>query len=282
MNTYSQTGFSAPVLHYLSELSPVWAMEPGSIQPWLQALDTQSKANTEPKPLTLQRDGKVAVLELRGAIVPTAPWWSSTTAAMDKWLPLLKQVGADPDIKSLVIKCDSPGGNILGVPETAQWVSQLSEQKPIITFVAGRMCSAAVWLCSGSSMIVAGEGTIHGSVGAVYDGLDYTGMMAKLGIKEWSVTSKNAPLKRISPTEPKGRAVLQAIVDESEALMLEHVAQGRETTVANVTKNFGKGAVMGARAALAAGMIDGIGTWDEVMTLAGGGQVEWLQDQEQI
>lgn len=271
-----QSGFSAPATSFLSQLGPVWAMQPDCINPWMEALNEESKDKKKAKPLQLSIQGKIAVLDLNGTITPSAPSWSRRTAAMDKWVPLLKQAGADPTIKAIVIRCDSPGGNVLGVSEAAIALESITHNKPVITHVTGRMCSAAVWICAGSSMIVASESTMHGSVGTVFDGADYSKMYERMGIKEWSVTSKHAPLKRVDYTSKEGKAVLQAIVDETEELMLEHVAMGREVTVDKAIKDFGRGAVMGARMALSSGLIDAIGTWDETLSLIGGGEIDWM------
>ena len=273
----NDSGLSAATQEFLLTMPPLWAMAPQSVQPWIEAFDAQSRAPIGAGEMPrIKREGVVGLLDLKGALVPESPWWSRSTVGLDAWTENLWAAGEDSRISSIVINCDSPGGNVLGGYEAARMVRMVAEVKPVFTFVSGMMCSLAVLVCSGSSMIVAREGTTHGSVGTIMQSTDYSKMMEKMGVVQHNIVSKNAPLKRASLSDPKGRAVIQSVVDEMEDMMIGSIAAGRGITTEKIIKEFGSGGIMGVRAALNCGMIDAIGTFAEVLEMAGGGEVEML------
>jgi len=67
------------------------------------------------------------------------------------------------------------------------------------------------------------------------------------------------------PLDPEAQAFMQSRVDDYYNAFIKAVAKGRGVSVADVQGGMGEGRVLGADAALAAKMVDGIATFDDVL-----------------
>lgn len=108
---------------------------------------------------------------------------------------MLREVISDPNISGVLLAIDSPGGFVNGTPELGDLVARLAKVKPTVAFTAGMMCSAAYWIGSQASEIVASRSSIVGSIG-VYSALyDVVAYYAELGIKVEVFTNEEATFK---------------------------------------------------------------------------------------
>lgn len=136
--------------------------------------------------------------------------------------------------------------------------------KPVTAFVAGMGASAAYWLASQAKEIVLDRSASVGSIGVVatvsrQEGPDQGGR------RSYEVVSSGAPMKRPDVTTDEGRAALQAEVDATEDVFVADVAAGRRVSLDTVRAVFGRGAMVSAARAVAAGMADRIGTLEGVL-----------------
>jgi len=89
----------------------------------------------------------------------------------------------DPEIDSLVINFDSPGGYTTHVLETAEFIFEARNHIPIIGMTTGMSCSASMWLQSACTASYASPTATIGSVAvyAVYH--DLTEYHKKIGVE---------------------------------------------------------------------------------------------------
>ena len=95
----------------------------------------------------------------------------------------LQQAGERPDVHSVFLNIDSPGGTVIGTPELAAAVSALNEKKPVCAFSSGLMASAAYWIASQASAIYATPSARVGSIGVIQTVMDQSARLAAAGIK---------------------------------------------------------------------------------------------------
>jgi len=69
-----------------------------------------------------------------------------------------------------------------------------------------------------------------------------------------------------SPLDTEAQSFMQSRVDEYYAAFAKAVSRGRGIPISQVRDGMGQGRVLGAAAALATKMVDGIATVDEVLT----------------
>lgn len=174
----------------------------------------------------------------------------------------------DPKVKGILFAVDSPGGSAYGVDELATEIrAARGNGKPIIAAVSSMGASGAYWLASQADQVFITPGGDVGSIGVFNGHQDISAAQEKLGVKTTLVSA--GPYKTEgNPFEPltdEARAAMQARVDACYERFVGGVALGRHVPEAIVRENYGGGRLLNAKNALAAGMVDGIATFDAVL-----------------
>jgi len=228
-------------------------------------IDAAGPRNRQP----VQGGDGVAVLQLYGIIAPRASLLAETSTGgtgLDAFMGAFRSAMADPDIGSIVIDIDSPGGQVDGLTEAAAEIRAARDQKPI-TSVASMAASAAYWIGSQASEFVVSPSGWVGSIGIRSAHEDLSGFYEQKGVKITQITSGKYKGEG-SPYEPltdETRAYMQSIADGYYAMFLADVAKGRNVPLATVRDGYGEGRMLLAKDAKAEGMIDRIDTLDGVL-----------------
>jgi capsid assembly protease len=172
----------------------------------------------------------------------------------------VKRALADPQAKTIDLIVDSPGGSVLGLPETADTIREASRLKPVRALVTGIAASAAYWLASQASTIRLTPSGEVGSIGVLDLHTDITGALDSAGVKVTAITSTPEKTERapFTPLSDAARAHMQKGVDAWYGDFLSAVRRGRGARV-SATSNFGGGRMLSAKEALATGLADFIG-----------------------
>lgn len=203
----------------------------------------------------MSKAGNVARIEITGTLTRTPSWmaryFGGGNTAYTEILSALAEAERDPNIKSIELAIDSPGGQTSGLVEVMDAVYNAT--KPTKSLVTGTAASAAYGIASQADKIVAeNRGVMVGSIGVKVTMMTYENVV--------SITSTNAPDKSPDVTTEDGKATVRGWLDEVEAIFIEDIARGRKTTVDKVKSDFGKGGVFLADNAKKNGMIDEIQT----------------------
>lgn len=213
--------------------------------------------------------GAVAILPLLGTIIPRANLMSEMSGgtSVQRFSNNLRQALRDPDVGSIVIDVDSPGGQVGGVPELADEIYQSRGEKRIVAVANTLAASAAYWIGSAADeMVVTPSGEV-GSVGVVAMHEDWSKFLEEKGVK---VTFIHAGEHKVEgnayePLDDEAKAFFQSRVDDYYGMFVESVARGRDVSPATVRRDFGQGRVYGGREAVQLGMADRIETLDAVV-----------------
>lgn len=205
-----------------------------------------------------------AIIPVVGTIFPRASMIGASTGgtSLSAIMHDLRVAMRSDQIERVVMLVDSPGGVVSSLGEAADGIR--AAEKPVTAFVAGMGASAAYWLASQATEIVLDRSASVGSIGVVatvsrQEGTDQNGRRA------YEIVSSGAPLKRPDVSTEDGRAAIQADVDAIEEVFVADVASGRRVTTERVRNDFGRGAMVSAARAVAAGMADRIGTLESVL-----------------
>ena len=123
--------------------------------------------NKKERDYLVQREGKIAILNIEGVLIPKASWldamcgFVSTFALHVKFKELME----DGSVEKIVLYFDSPGGEVTGVPEFTETIYQARDKKEVIAFTDYTMTSGAFYLASAASKIVATPSSVIGSIG---------------------------------------------------------------------------------------------------------------------
>jgi signal peptide peptidase SppA len=183
---------------------------------------------------------------------------------------LTKQFGAavnDPNVRTIVLDVDSPGGNVAGASEFAREVLRARTIKPVIAVANHTLASAAYHVVSGATEIVASPSAMAGSIGVYTLHDDISALLAGLGVKRevFSAGKYKAEGADGGPLSDDAKAHVQGLVDGAYGRMVGDIAKGRGIKPADVRSGYGEGRLLSADQALAAGLIDRIATLQETL-----------------
>jgi signal peptide peptidase SppA len=215
--------------------------------------------------------GGIAVLPLYGVITQrgnmvqdvSGPGSTST----EQFGSALRQLLADDTVGQILIDIDSPGGSVYGVAELADEIQSARAQKPVVAIANSLAASAAYWIgCAASEFYVTPGGEV-GSIGVWQAHQDYSKALDEAGVKTTLISAGKFKVEGnpYAPLDEDAQAFMQTRVDEYYTAFTRSVAKGRGVPIAQVRDAMGQGRVLGADAALAQGMVDGVASFDEVL-----------------
>ncbi len=86
-------------------------------------------------------------------------------------------------IKGVLLIVDSPGGSVAPSIEIAYAIKRLKEKKPVVVYAKGTIASGSYYASIWADKIIANPGSMVGSIGVIMQGVDLSGLMNKIGIK---------------------------------------------------------------------------------------------------
>lgn len=167
----------------------------------------------------------------------------------------LKTVASSSRISQVLLDINSPGGTVVGTPETAALVAQVNETKPVWAFTDSDCCSAALWLASQARLFYSTESADVGSVGVRMILLDVTRQLEEDGVKVNAIYSGKYKLLGASfkSLEPDERELLQAESDRIYQQFKKEVTAVRPVEAENL-----QGQIFAGEEAAGIGMTDGV------------------------
>lgn len=207
--------------------------------------------------------GNIAVIPVTGPIFRRANVLSAVSGctSIEMLARDFNAALASDDVDGIVLEIDSPGGEVSGVNEFADMIFEARGKKPCVAYVGGEGCSAAYWLASACDHVVASHTALIGSIGVVRAVPDPRATTAK----DIEIVSSQSPNKRPNVRTDEGRAVYQANVDAMADVFVSTVARNRGVSVDTVLEDFGQGGCFVGAEAVKAGLIDAVGSLENVI-----------------
>lgn len=216
-----------------------------------------------------QQSGAVGILPIRGTIAHRmgAMEASSGGASCEAIAANFRQLLANPQVSTIVLDVDSPGGTVTGIAELAAEIFAARGQKKIVAVTNGMNASAAYWVASQADEIVSIPSGQTGSIGVFTVNADLSKKLEQEGV-DVTIFRAGKYKFEVNPFEAlseEAKARIQANVDEAYSSFVRDVARGRGVSPADVRSGFGQGRVLTAKESKAAGLIDRIDTMDGVL-----------------
>lgn len=226
------------------------------------------------------KDGKVegseiAVYYAEGDIVqdPKAAtmFGNNNYIASRKVCKDLEDLMNDDDVKAVVVRINSGGGDAYASEQMWHQMSELRKVKPVVVSMGDYAASGAYYMSAPASWIVAQPNTLTGSIGIFAVIPDLSGLVTtKLGVRFDEVkTNRNSTFGNLMarPFNAEEKAMLQAIVNRGYSLFRQRVADGRRLPVESVEK-IAQGRVWLATDALNIKLVDQLGGIDDAVKKA--------------
>ena len=218
-----------------------------------------------PRSTQMYTDWGMSVLDNGTAVVPVM-------GVLGDWMPysyitgMIEKALKRDDINEIVLLIDSPGGAVAGLFDSCRFIEKASKKKKCTAYVTGMACSAAYAIATACDEIYMMEDAEVGSCGCYAHAVEYSdAYFEKEGFLHRVFRSKCSPKKNCSVITDEVEA--EAFQEEIDALgekYLRYVAKRRKCAYSDALENFGKGGVLMGEKAIAAGMVDGIKTLEEL------------------
>lgn len=257
-----------------------WAIHPPYLNMIMSILDERS-AGVRPTDAEIQerigykrsnsvsQAGTAAVIPLIGPIMSRAGAMSEMSGAksLEDFKSEFRSALNDPEVSSIVLDIDSPGGTVDGVPEMAAEVRAARGIKPVIAVANYMAASAAYWIATAASELVVSPSAEVGSVGVYAAHQDRSAEMDKKGVKTTFIHAGENKVEAnpFTPLSEEAQAYVQSQVDAIYVDFVGTVAKNRGVTQSFVLDNFGQGRMVAAKQAVELGMADRVATIDQVL-----------------
>lgn len=177
----------------------------------------------------------------------------------------MRAAAADPEVGTIVMDVDSPGGSVFGVQELADTLADIRNNsgKTLVAVANSMAASGGYWLASQAHELVVTPSGMVGSIGVIVPHQDTTKMRERMGVSTEFVHAGKykAEGHQDGPLTDEHRAHLQSQVDAYYTAFTNSVAKGRNLPAATVRgEAFGEGRMRLAADAKANGMADRIDT----------------------
>lgn len=220
-------------------------------------------------------DDQIAIYYCQGNIVSAASsslYGNGQEIVSKQVIKDLQELGDDDNIKAVVLRINSGGGEAYASEQLWRAVSMLNKKKPVVVSMGGMTASGAYYMSMGARYVMAQPTTLTGSIGIFGALPDWSDLMTqKLGFKYDEVkTNRHSSYGTAGSTRhwtPEEIGILQANVNRGYALFRKRVADGRKLPIEQV-EQIAQGRVWLGTDAKSIKLVDGIGNLNDAIAKA--------------
>lgn len=266
---------------------------------WGHGLKTNSPREVGPKleeAILEDNDShnKIAVITVSGIITGEAIDQQGNNM-VDVLKAELNKADEDDHVKAVILKVDSPGGEVMAADEMYKAIANFESDspaakgetprkgKPVICTMGTLAASGGYYISAPCRWIVANELTLTGSIGVIMHGYNYRGLEDKLGVVPMTFKSGRfkdmlSPDRSTNEIPEEEHAMVQGLIDETFEKFKGVVSEGRSEAHAMNKKDgqalaanweeFADGRVLSGTQALKLGLVDELGDFDDAVDRA--------------
>jgi len=182
----------------------------------------------------------------------------------------LKALEHNPLVKGILIRVDSPGGVVTPSHEIYEEIRRVRDDgTPIIVSMGTLATSGGYYVSAPANLIIANPQTLTGSIGVIMEFPVLKGVMDKLGVKVEVVKSRahkdiGSPFRDMTDRD---RELLHGVVTDAYDQFVSIVGTERDIPEDSV-RAFADGRILTGRQALALGLVDTLGTFEDAKRIA--------------
>ncbi|MDR0882332.1 MAG: signal peptide peptidase SppA [Candidatus Adiutrix sp.] len=180
----------------------------------------------------------------------------------------LNKFAKDDNIKSVVIRINSPGGAVAPCQEIYKAVKAL--KKPVVVSMGSVAASGGLYVAAAGDVIMANPGTITGSIGVIMQSVEVSGTMEKIGLSAQTIKSGEfkdigSPFRGMRDNE---RQLLQKMVSEVYEQFLADLTAGRSKMDPAELRRLADGRIYNGAEAHQLGLVDELGGFEDALLRA--------------
>lgn len=194
---------------------------------------------------------KIAVVEMQG-VISSDPWDAQGNNVISYIEEQLERAAEDDHVRAVLLKIDSPGGEVLASDEIYKLLAEFQEEhsKPVVASMGTVAASGGYYVAAPCRWIVANELTITGSIGVIMQSYNWRALMDKVGVRPQVFKSgifkdMMSPEKLESDITSEERRMVQDLVNETFERFKAVIEEGRGLAHARNEENGGDAADLG-------------------------------------
>ena len=210
----------------------------------------------------------IAVIEVIGDI-GASPVPGVGYANTERIIKKLRAAARDSTVKAIVLRVDSPGGDVGASEFIYQAVIEAKKHKPVIASFGDVAASGGYYIACGANAIFAEPSAITGSIGVFAGKADLSRLLNTIGVTtETFKRGDHADLMTLTrPWTADERKIVEAEVASFYETFLAHVAAGRHMTRDQVHA-IAQGRVWTGAQAKDRGLVDHLGGLNDALAEA--------------
>jgi protease IV len=173
----------------------------------------------------------------------------------------LDQAVKDDAVKAIVLRIDSPGGEVTASDTIYRAVKDAEARKPVIVYMDTLAASGGYYIACGATKIIAHPLSITGSIGVIMQGIGYGELLGKVGVE--MRTFKSGPMKDAGsgarPMTPEEREFFQGLVQQNYERFVHVVSEARGISLDKLKSDLADGRVFLGEEAKAKNLVDETG-----------------------
>jgi len=234
---------------------------------------------------------KIAVIEVNGIITSHTDDEAGNNM-VDVIKAQLDRAADDNSVKAVILKVDSPGGEVMASDQINKAIAAFEagqsgkdgesdhRGKPVICSMGSLAASGGFYISVPCRWIVANDLTLTGSIGVIMEGMNYRGLMDKVGVapvvyKSGKFKDMLSPFRETNEVPAEEHAMVQALINDTYQKFKGVVADGRNNAhdlnkkeghpLADNWADYADGRVLSGKQALDLGLVDELGDFDDAV-----------------
>lgn len=212
---------------------------------------------------------KITVISLRG-LISTAEPGDVAESGLDDLIVELKQAREDNTVAAIVLRIDSPGGEVTASDMLYEEVVKTRKVKPVVVSMDAVAASGGYYVACAGSYLFAHETSITGSIGVIMQSVNYQKVLDKVGLEV--LTFKSGAFKDLlngarELTEAE-RQYVQGLIDQSYSRFVGIVARERHLEESALRSGVADGRILSGMDAVKEHLIDEVGGFDQALEKA--------------
>lgn len=212
---------------------------------------------------TLPVGRHTALIDLAGPIA------DGQQASADNLIPALRNAFEDKHTVGILLRANSPGGSPVQAAylyDEIRRLRKLHPKVPVYAVVTDMCASACYYIISAADRIYANRGSLVGSIGVLYDGFGFTGLMDKLGIQRRLLTAgkHKGMLDPFSPPNPEETQYFKGVLEQVHQQFIEAVKKGRGDRLKKDDPDLFSGLIWTGATGVKLGLVDGLASPGQV------------------
>lgn len=228
-----------------------------------EKIEKEGKADTSDKIVHLDLEGIISSMDTGGFLQSTLP-------SVDRIKQGLEQAVADKDVKGIVLRVNSPGGEVTASDIIYAAVKKAAAVKPVVVYMDSVAASGGYYVACGATKVIASETTLTASIGVIMESTNYHELFGKVGLASQTFTSGafKDTLSGARPMRDDEKIYIQNLVNTMYDRFLGIVSEARKVPKDVLKSTVADGRVVTGRQALEAKLVDQIGYIEDAYALA--------------